>query len=73
MHKQTHGGARTGAGRKPGTHGAKQTLTLRLSPIILDFLDTLEITRADFIERNIMKSNEFRLWKKTSEKISDLS
>lgn len=73
MHKQTHGGARTGAGRKPGPHGAKQTLTLRLSPIILDFLDTLEITRADFIERNIMKSNEFRLWKKTSEKISDLS
>lgn len=73
MNKTTHGGARTGAGRKPGPHGAKQTLTLRLSPIILDFLDTLTITRAEFIERNILKSNEFRQWKKTSKKNSDLS
>ncbi len=73
MNKATHGGARTGAGRKPGPHGAKQTLTLRLSPVVLDFLDTLEMTRAEFVERNIMKSQEFRQWKKTSEKVSDLS
>lgn len=71
--KNTHGGTRLGAGKKPGPLGKKLPLTVKLSPVVLDFFETLTESRAEFIERNVMTSKDFQSWKKNLEKSGDLS
>lgn len=64
MAKQSHGGTRPGAGRKPGNRGTKQPLTVKLSPIVHEFFATIEESRATFLERITISSKEFRNWSK---------
>lgn len=56
------GGARAGAGRRPGQFGTKETITLRLSPQLLSFLDTLTDTRAGYIEKVLRGTKPFKTW-----------
>ena len=71
--KPTHGGLRPGAGKKPGPRGTKTPLTVKLSPVVHEFFETLTETRGTFLERITLSSKEFRAFKKNLEKSSDLS
>jgi hypothetical protein len=57
------GGARKGAGRKPGPHGTKQTITLRLTEDVCKFLETMQGERSDKIDSMVRKSAAFKAWK----------
>lgn len=62
--QSNRGGARPGAGKKPGPLGTKLPVTVKFSPVIHDFFATLEETRGTFLERICMNSKEFRQWHK---------
>jgi len=61
MTKPTHGGARKGSGRKPKPD-AKQTTSVRLSPLVLDYAREHGVPLADTLESTIRKSKGFRAW-----------
>jgi hypothetical protein len=58
----THGGKRSGAGRKPGPEGAKVTTSVTLSQEALDYLETLQQPRGPVLEAALRRTKEFRAW-----------
>lgn len=59
------GGARKGAGRKPGKAGPKGSLTLWLAADVSAFLETFGGERSDHVEKTLRKSAAFKTWLKS--------
>jgi len=58
------GGKRVGAGMKPGKHGTKGTKSLRLTPDVMQWLDTLgEQSKA--VDEILRRQAAFKAWKKS--------
>lgn len=60
----TRGGARKGAGRKPGKSGPKGSLTLWLAADVAAFLATFGDGRSDHVDKTLRKSAAFKTWLK---------
>lgn len=60
------GGKRAGAGRKPGPHGAKVSLTVGISQAVKDYLASTG-NSSDAIEKMVRRSAGFREWQRTAE------
>ena len=58
------GGARKGAGRKPGPKGPKGSVTLWLSADVAAFLETFGQERSATAEKTLRKSAAFKAWQK---------
>jgi hypothetical protein len=58
------GGARKGAGRKPGPAGPKGSVTLWLSKDVAAFLEIYGQERSATVEKTLRKSAAFKAWKK---------
>ena len=58
------GGAREGAGRKPGRGEAKRHRNVSLSPIVWEFLASQEESANDQIEDTIRRTGAFKTWLK---------
>lgn len=58
------GGARKGAGRKPGPAGPKGSVTLWLSWDVSAFLATFGQERSVTVEKMLRKSAAFKEWQK---------
>lgn len=56
------GGARSGAGRKPGKWGPKNSVTLWLSKDVSEFLETFASERSATVESKLRASKEFQTW-----------
>lgn len=63
----TRGGYRDGSGRKPNEHGKKKSLTVRLSPDVLEFLASTGNSSLK-TEETIRKSSAFKVWLKAQKK-----
>ena len=61
--KHTHGGPRTGAGRKPRGNSPRVAVNVRLDADIAAFLSTVPKTAT--IEKALQKLPEYKTWKKT--------
>jgi hypothetical protein len=61
------GGARKGAGRKPGPTGPKGSVTLWLSADVAAFLETFGQERSATVEKTLRKSAAFKAWLKGRE------
>ena len=61
--KTTHGGPREGSGRPADWGTPKRSLTVRLTPLLLDFLDSREASAAAQIEDSLRATNAFRRYK----------
>ncbi len=62
MIANNRGGKRIGAGRKAGLKGKRTPLTVKLPPLVQEFLSTLP-SRGEFITRKVESSQEFRRWR----------
>ncbi len=58
------GGKREGAGRKPTRGEAKESLTVRVTPTLREFLDEQPESMSDLIEDTLRKTKRFREWEK---------
>jgi hypothetical protein len=56
------GGARKGAGRKPGPAGPKVSVTLWLSKEVAAFLEIYGQERSATVEKTLQKSAAFKRW-----------
>ena len=64
--KHTHGGPRTGAGRKPrGDQPRVMTPGVRLPADMAAFLDAVD-NRTETIEKALARLPEYKSWKKTN-------
>jgi hypothetical protein len=63
--KNKRGGARKGAGRKPGPTGPKGSVTLWLSADVSAFLETFGQERSATVEKMLRKSATFKEWQKS--------
>jgi len=62
MTKNTHGGKRKNAGRKP-THGErKQMASMRLTPTLLRYLAQCDGSMAETVEDTLRRSAGFKRW-----------
>ncbi len=62
MTKPTPGGAREGAGR-PSIYGErKETISVRLTPTVLEYLATLGKGRSEKVEKHIRRTAGFKRW-----------
>jgi hypothetical protein len=59
------GGARKGAGRKPGPTGPKGSVTLWLSKDVAAFLETFGQDRSATVEKTLRKCADFKAWQKS--------
>ena len=59
------GGARKGAGRKPGPTGPKGSVTLWLPADVSAFLETFGHERSATVEKMLRKSAAFKEWQKS--------
>jgi hypothetical protein len=59
------GGARKGAGRKPGPTGPKGSVTLWLSADVAAFLEIFGQERSATVEKTLRKSVAFKAWQKS--------
>jgi hypothetical protein len=59
------GGAREGAGRKPGRGEKKRGRSVSLSPIVWQFLAAREGSANDQIEDTIRRMAAFKVWLKS--------
>ena len=60
-----HGGKRDGAGRKPARGVRKDTLVLRVTPEIKQFLAEQEDSASNVVEDAIRRTRAFREWSKS--------
>ena len=58
------GGKRKGAGRKAERGEAKESLTVRITPTLREFIAAQEASAADLIEDAIRRTKNFREWMK---------
>lgn len=65
--KSKRGGARKGAGRKPGHGEAKAKRTIALTPDVWAFLVASGNTAGEEIEQRVRKSAAFKAWMKGRE------
>jgi len=56
------GGRRDGAGRKPDRGVRKRNLTIKITPELRAFLDSLEPSCANTVEDTIRRTTQFRAW-----------
>ena len=62
MTKNTHGGKRKNAGRKP-THGErKEMASMRLTPTLLAYLAMQEESMAETVETALRNTAAFKRW-----------
>ena len=61
----TRGGKRKGAGRKPARGVAKATMSITVTPEVLEYLAQREESRGETIEAAIRRTQAFREWQKT--------
>lgn len=66
------GGARKGAGRKPGPTGPKGSLTLWLSADVAAFLETFKQERSAMVENMLRKSEAFKTWKHSAGEVIEV-
>ncbi len=63
-----HGGKRDGAGRKPARGVRKETLALRVTPDIKQFLAEQDDSASNVVEDAIRRTRAFREWSKEKER-----
>lgn len=56
------GGKREGAGRKAGRGERKESLTVRVTPTLREYLNEQDASAADVIEDAIRKTKRFKDW-----------
>ncbi len=54
------GGRREKSGRKPGKHGVKQNITIRVTPAVWMFLKSVNSTPGEFVEAAVRKMPQFK-------------
>lgn len=59
------GGARKNAGRPPGPKGTKGSITFRLTPDVLEFLETFGDGRSDHVDATLRKTAALKTWLKS--------
>ena len=62
--RKMRGGARKGAGRKPGPKGPKGSVTLWLPDDVGRFLETFGNERSNHVDKMVRKNAAFRAWLK---------
>lgn len=67
MSKQTHGGKREGAGRRPEGIEKKLTTSITLTPTAKRWLDDQEGSNGSIVESLIRSTQGFKRWSRDNE------